>query len=393
MVIKSNSEEDMLKDIQETFDRSQSINMKINPKKYSFGAEEGLFLGHLIIKQGIRANPSKVKSFTNLEPPRILKDIQSLNGKLAALNSFLSKVAEKSLPLFRALKSCTDRKTIQWIADAEKAFQKMKKFMENLATLTAPLKGEMLIMYLAALTESISDTYKQLYDLIKPTHIRSKGQCDALIDQVNKKSVEISDLNASLQEKGLVITALKNDLRKLKGKALVDNDVTKHTIDPDTLKIDMEPIASKLLNNRTTHSDYLKHTQEQAAILKEVVKQGKSQNPLNNSLDSDCKYTKRIQEPLIIIRQTCPSINNSGDKLVAVTPKNKDKRVRFTKPVTSSGNKITKTDSSSNLVSNRPVLSSTREKPSTSASGSQPSGNTKKHKIQQPPSSTQKNKV
>ncbi|GJU77515.1 retrovirus-related pol polyprotein from transposon TNT 1-94 [Tanacetum coccineum] len=78
---------------------------------------------------------------------------------------------------------------------------------------------------------------------------------------------------------------------------------------------------------------------------------------------------------------------------MAVTPKNKDKRVRFTEPVTSSGNTITKTASTSNLVSNKPMLSSTGVKPSTSASGSQPSGNTKKDKIQQTPSSTQKNKV
>nr|GEW50107.1 hypothetical protein [Tanacetum cinerariifolium] len=56
-------------------------------------------------------------------------------------------------------------------------------------------------------------------------------------------------------------------------------------------------------------------------------------------------------------------------------------------------NTNTKIASSSNLVSTKPMLSSTRVKPSTSASGSQPSGNTKKDKIQQTPSSTQKNKV
>ncbi|GJX26364.1 hypothetical protein Tco_0232660 [Tanacetum coccineum] len=224
-------------------------------------------------------------------------------------------------------------------------------------------------------------------DSIKPTCIRSKEQCDALINQVNQKSVEISDLNVSLQEKDLVITVLKDELRKLKGKKLADNVVTKHTIAPEILKVDVEPIAPKLLNNRTSHSDYLRHTQEQAAILREVVEQGKSQNPLNNSLVSACKYTKRIQELLIIIRQTCPSINNSSDKLVAVTLKNKDKRVRFTKPVTSSGNTNTKTSSSSNLVSNKPMLSSTGVKPSTTASGSQPSSNTKKDKIHQTPSS------
>ncbi|GJR96075.1 hypothetical protein Tco_0268249 [Tanacetum coccineum] len=257
------------------------------------------------------------------------------------------------------------------------------------------------------------------------------------------------ELSKVSKEKDLVITAIKNELRKLKGKDLVDNVITKHPIAPEMLKVDVEPIALKLLNNRTAHSYYLKHTQEQATILREVVEQGKSQNPLNNPLDSAstqdelrklkgkdladnvvtkhtialemlkideqavilrkeieqgksqnplnnsldfaCKYTKRIQELLIIINQTYPSINNSNDKLVAVTPKNKDKRVRFTQPVTSLGN--TKTTSSSNLVSNKPVLSSIGVRPSTSASGSQPSSNTKKDKIQRPPSSNLKNKV
>ncbi|GJR80416.1 retrovirus-related pol polyprotein from transposon TNT 1-94 [Tanacetum coccineum] len=59
-------------------------------------------------------------------------------------------------------------------------------------------------------------------------------------------------------EKGLVITALKDELRKLKEKDLADNIVTKHTIAPDMLKFDVEPIAPKLLNNRTAHSDYLR---------------------------------------------------------------------------------------------------------------------------------------
>ncbi|GJV44449.1 retrovirus-related pol polyprotein from transposon TNT 1-94 [Tanacetum coccineum] len=171
---------------------------------------------------------------------------------------------------------------------------------------------------------------------------------------------------------------LKNDLRKLKRKDLADNAVTKHTIDPEMLKIDVEYLNPRLLNNRSVHSNYTKHTQEEATILREIVEQGKSQNPLNTSLDSACKYTKQIQELLVLIGQTCPRFNNSSEKLVAVTPKNKDKKVRFTEPVTSSGNTITKTTSTSNLVSNKLMLSSIGVKPSTSASGSQPSGNTKK---------------
>ncbi|GKA91346.1 hypothetical protein Tco_0813216 [Tanacetum coccineum] len=182
-------------------------------------------------------------------------------------------------------------------------------------------------------------------------------------DTIKKDIEDIETINIELEhkERDLAITTLKNESRKLKGKDLADNVVTKHHVAPEMLKVDVEPIAPKLLNNRTTHSYYLKHTHEQAMILKEVVEQVKSQNPLNNPLDSACKYTKRIQELLIIFSQTCPSINNSSDKLVAVTPKNKDKRVRFTKLVTSSGNINTKTDSLSNLVSNKLMLSYVRK--------------------------------
>ncbi|GJV59618.1 retrovirus-related pol polyprotein from transposon TNT 1-94 [Tanacetum coccineum] len=173
---------------------------------------------------------------------------------------------------------------------------KVKTDMDQIETLNIELDHR--VSKLITKNKHLKQTYKQLYDSIKPARIRSKEQCDALINQVNLKSVEISDLNAKLQEQGLIVTALKNDLRKLKGKALVDNAVTKHTIDPEMLKIDVQPIAPKLLNNRTAHSDYLKHTQEQAAILREVVEQGKSLNLLNISLDS----------------------------ALVVTPKNKDKR-------------------------------------------------------------------
>nr|GEY68607.1 hypothetical protein [Tanacetum cinerariifolium] len=83
-------------------------------------------------------------------------DDMSLNGKLAALSRFLSRGAEMSLPFFKTLKSCIDKKNIRWMQEAEVALQEIKKFMENLLMLTAPMKGEVLIMYLTASTESIS---------------------------------------------------------------------------------------------------------------------------------------------------------------------------------------------------------------------------------------------
>nr|GEY68337.1 putative reverse transcriptase domain-containing protein [Tanacetum cinerariifolium] len=167
---------------------------------------------------------------------------------------------------------------------------RVKKDIDEIETINIELDHR--VSKLIAENEHLKQTYKKLYDSIKPTRVRSKEQCDALINQVNQKSVEIFDLNANLQEQGLIIATLKDELRKLKGKDLGDNAVTTHIIAPEVLKIDVEPLALRLLNNMTTHSDYLRLTQEQAAIIRKVVEQGKFQNPLNNSLDSACNYTK-----------------------------------------------------------------------------------------------------
>nr|GFB44244.1 pyruvate, phosphate dikinase regulatory protein, chloroplastic [Tanacetum cinerariifolium] len=69
---------------------------------------------------------------------------------------------------------------------------------------------------LTAENKHLKQTYKQLFDSIKSSRVQLKEQCDDLISKVNLKSVEVVDLNASLQEKVLVITALKE---QVKGKA------------------------------------------------------------------------------------------------------------------------------------------------------------------------------
>nr|GEW29330.1 hypothetical protein [Tanacetum cinerariifolium] len=84
------------------------------------------------------------------------------------------------------------------------------------------------------------------------------------------------------------LKALKDILRKLKGKVIVDEVVTLHPIDLELLRIDVAPLAPILQNNRTAHYNYLKHTQEETATLREIVKNEILFNPLNTSLDYAC---------------------------------------------------------------------------------------------------------
>ncbi|GJU33772.1 retrovirus-related pol polyprotein from transposon TNT 1-94 [Tanacetum coccineum] len=217
--------------------------------------------------------------------------------------------------------------------------ESVKKDFEEIETINIELEHR--VTRLISKNEHLKQTYKQLYDSTKPSRVRAKEQNESLVNQVNQTSVEISDLNAQLQE--------------------------------------------KVKNNREAHEYYLKHTMEQAAILSEVVEQAKSRNPLDSAYYLACMYVKLIQELLGYIRDTCLDIHKPSEKLFVVTPINKKKTVRFADTVTSSGN-IPK-------VTNRPLLSSTGVNPSTSASGSKPLGNTKNDRISQTPSSNKKNKV
>ncbi|GJT29153.1 hypothetical protein Tco_0909428 [Tanacetum coccineum] len=203
--------------------------------------------------------------------------------------------------------------------------------------------------------EHLKKIYKDQFDSIKKTRALSKEHDDSLIGQLNSKSMENADLKRQIQDKVFVITSLKNDLRKLKGKETVENVAQipiATTIAPGMFKIDLEPLAPRLLNNREAHIDYLKHTQEQADILRGIVKQAKAKQPLDNALDFACKHAKRIQELLVYVRDTCPNAYKPSEKMIVVTPMNKIKKVR-----------------------------------------SQPTGNKKNDRISQKPSSNRKNKV
>ena len=47
-----------------------------------------------------------------LKPPNTIKEVQSLNGKIATLNKFVSRAMDKCLPFFRTLK-----KSFEWTTE------------------------------------------------------------------------------------------------------------------------------------------------------------------------------------------------------------------------------------------------------------------------------------
>ena len=86
-----------------------------------------------------------------LEPLRTVKAVQSLNGKVAALNRFISKATDKCLPFFRAL-----RKSFEWMDECEKAFEELKKYLSSPPLLSPSMPGEELYLYIAVSQAAVS---------------------------------------------------------------------------------------------------------------------------------------------------------------------------------------------------------------------------------------------
>ncbi|GJU56427.1 retrovirus-related pol polyprotein from transposon TNT 1-94 [Tanacetum coccineum] len=117
----------------------------------------------------------------------------------------------------------------------------VKKDIDDIETINIELEHR--VAKLIAKNEHLKQTYKQLYDSIKPSH-------------------------------------------GFKGKDIVDNTAQVSNATTITLgmyKLDPVTLAPKDKNNRETHIYYLKHTMEQDDILREIVKQAKSLNPLDSA--------------------------------------------------------------------------------------------------------------
>nr|GEV15772.1 hypothetical protein [Tanacetum cinerariifolium] len=340
---------------------------------------------------GNSKEPNLSTSTTIVEVPKELPKVSMVNSSLKKLKfhlaSFDMVVKERTNATaitegtwgFEHTKACFRDEIIPFVKALKKLFNSFDQFLID------------------ELTE-VQNVFNHIEHAAEQ-HCVEKNKFQDKTKDVLKENERLLEQAISTDIVNIVVNAnvnyasLKDTLSKIKGKAMVNEAVPLHSIDPELLTIDVAPLALKLQNNRTTHNDYLKHTQEETATLREIVKNKRLLNPLNTSLDYACKYTKRIQELLIILKQTCPCFNDLGTKLMAVTPVNNNKKIRFTEHIPSSGNTPIKTTSSTNVVSNKLVLSSTGVNLLTSASGSQPQGNTKKDRIRQTQSRAKKNKL
>ena len=164
-----------MEDLRETFNTIRAYNKKLNPGKCDFGVTVGKFLGFMVSQRGIEANLDKIRAIMEMAPPRNVKEVQSLNVKIAALNRFVSRATDKCLPSFRTLK-----KSFEWIAECQQAFEELKAYLSSPPLLSPSQLGEELFLYLAVSPAAVSAALIREEDRVqKPVYYASQALCGA----------------------------------------------------------------------------------------------------------------------------------------------------------------------------------------------------------------------
>ncbi|GKV36000.1 hypothetical protein SLEP1_g44186 [Rubroshorea leprosula] len=163
IVVKSLKADDHLTDLGETFNNLRQNIMRLNPAKCIFGVESGKFLGFMVSRRGIEVNPEKIRAIAEMEPPKSVKDIQRLTGRVAALHRFISKSADKCLPFFKIMSSpplltkAKDGEILYlYLGISDEVISSVLSYLSSPPLLTKAKDGEILYLYLGISDEVIS---------------------------------------------------------------------------------------------------------------------------------------------------------------------------------------------------------------------------------------------
>ncbi|KAG7579151.1 Ribonuclease H-like superfamily [Arabidopsis thaliana x Arabidopsis arenosa] len=176
MLVKSSKKEDHIKHLEECFEILNQYQMKLNPAKCTFGVPSGEFLGYIVTKRGIEANPNQINAFLNMPSPKNFKEVQRLTGRIAALNRFISRSTDNSLPFYQILKG---NKGFLWDEKCEEAFGQLKAYLTTPPVLSKPEVDEKLYLYVSVSKHAVSGVLvREDRGEQKPIYYISKSMTD-----------------------------------------------------------------------------------------------------------------------------------------------------------------------------------------------------------------------
>ena len=94
MIVKSQNRSDHLAALERFFERIRQFRLRLNPKKCTFGMTYGKFLGYMVSKRGIEADPDKIKVILDMPTLRTQREIIGFLGRLQYISRFIARLTD-----------------------------------------------------------------------------------------------------------------------------------------------------------------------------------------------------------------------------------------------------------------------------------------------------------
>lgn len=124
-----------LQNLQAVFQRLRDSNLRVKPSKCSFLQSKVHFLGHVVSRDGVSADPEKVDKVANWPVPTSTKEVQQFLGLAGYYRRFVKSFADIARPLHRL----TERNAVfRWTKECEAAFTTLRKCLISSPVLAYP---------------------------------------------------------------------------------------------------------------------------------------------------------------------------------------------------------------------------------------------------------------
>ena len=117
--------------------RKEQLYAKLS--KCEFWLNEVSFLGHIVLKEGIRVDPKKIEVVVEWKPPRHVTEVRSFLGLAGYYRRFVKEFSMIAAPMTRLLKKNVK---FEWAEECQRSFDKLKAFLTEAPVLTQPTCGK-----------------------------------------------------------------------------------------------------------------------------------------------------------------------------------------------------------------------------------------------------------
>jgi hypothetical protein len=135
ITVFSRSDKEHCCHLKKVFSKCRRFGLSLNPKKYLFSMEEGKLLGHIVLAEGVRIDPSRVKVIQTLSLPRSKKEVQAFLGKINFLRRFVLNFIELVKHITTMLKKGNE---VKWTVEPRESFFQIKNTLTEALVLINP---------------------------------------------------------------------------------------------------------------------------------------------------------------------------------------------------------------------------------------------------------------